>query len=228
MLSLTILRGETNMVFEKISIVKGRKYKSLVKGYRDANGKVRHRVIKYLGAVEPVNTKRKNPNAGRKPALKVKVMSSEEIDYVARAMKNSQSFIKDRAKIIQLSKEDNTVKQICQRLKFYRPKVESVIKQFNKEGLKIFKRKKGTGKPRRIAENDRAKVIESLNTNPKKLGLHFNNWSHKKLSNHLKNQGINISPAYVGRIIKKDEIRYKKKRSKMYSNDKNFLRNIPA
>jgi len=36
-----------------------------------------------------------------------------------------------------------------------------------------------------------------------------------------------MSPAYVGRIIKTDEIRYKKKRSKMYSSDKNFLKNIP-
>ncbi len=212
------------MVHIEIYTIKGRKYKYEVTNYRISK-KVKHKK-KYLGAVEPVNAKRKNPNAGRKPALKVKVMSVEEVKCIAVAMKNSKSFIKDRAKMIQLSKEGNTIKQICQKLKFYRPKVEKIIKQFNKEGLKIFERKKSTGKPRRITENERAKVIESLNTNPKKLGLHFNNWSHKKLSNHLKNQGVNISPAYVGRIIKKDEIRYKKKRSKMYSNDKNFLRNM--
>ena len=211
------------MVFEKISIVRGRKYKSLVQGYRDANGKVRHKVIKYLGAVEPVNTKRKNPNAGRKSALKVRTLSSEEFNYIARAIKDSKSFVKDRVKIIMLSNEGNSVKQICQKLKFYRPKVEKIIKQFNNEGLKIFERKKGTGRPRIITEDQRARVIESVNKHPKKFGLHYNNWSHKKLSNHLKKQGINISPAYIGRIIKKDEIRYKKKRSKMYSNDKNFL-----
>jgi transposase len=212
------------MAHIEIHKINGRKYKYEVTNYRDGK-KIKHK-WKYLGAVEPVNTKRKNPNAGRKPALKVKVMSSEETKHVAVAVKNSKSFVKDRAKIIQLSKEGNAVKQICQKLKFHRPKVEKIIKKFNKDGLKIFERKKGTGRKRRITENERAKVIESLNTNPKKFGLHFNNWSHKKLSNHLKNQGINISPAYVGRIIKKDEIRYKKKRSKMYSNDKNFLKNI--
>ena len=53
------------MVFEKISIVKGRKYKSLVQGYRDKIGRVRHRVIKYLGAVEPIN-KRRNPKSTRR------------------------------------------------------------------------------------------------------------------------------------------------------------------
>ncbi len=213
------------MTHIEIHRIKGRKYKYEVTNYRIGK-KIKHR-WKYLGPVEPINAKRKNPNAGRKPVLKVKVMRVEEIKHIAVAMKNSKSFVKDRAKIIQLSKEGNTVKQICQKLKFYRPKVERIIKQFNKDGLKIFERKKGTGKPRRITENERAKVIESLNTNPKKLGLHFNNWSHKKLSNHLKKQEINISPAYVGIIIKKDEIRYKKKRSKMYSNDKNFLKSIP-
>jgi len=213
-----------NMTHIEVYTIRGRKYKYEVTNYK-VGKKVKHKK-KYLGAVEPVNAKRKNPNVGRKPTLKVKVMNVEEIKYIAAAMKNSGSFIKDRAKIIQLSKEGNTVKQICQKLKFYRPKVEKIIKQFNKDGLKIFERKKGTGKPRRISENERAKVIESLNTNPKKFGLHFNNWSHKKLSDHLKKQGINISSSYVGRIIKKDEIRYKKKRSKMYSNDKNFLKNI--
>lgn len=212
------------MTHIEIYTIKGRKYKYEVTNYK-IDKKVRHKK-KYLGAVEPVNAKRKNPNAGRKPALKVRVMGVEEVKHIARAMKNSKSFVKDRAKIIHLSKEGDTVKQICQKLKFHRPKVESIIKKFNKDGLKIFERKKGTGKPRKITENERAKVIELLNTNPKKLGLHFNNWSHKKLSNHLKNNDINISPAYVGRIIKKDEIRYKKKRSKMYSNDKNFLKNI--
>ena len=91
------------MAFEKICVVKGKKYKSLVAGYRDSEGRVKHRFIKYLGAVEPVNKKRKNPNAGRKSALKTKVMSSEEMKAIARALKDNKSFVKDRAKIIKLS-----------------------------------------------------------------------------------------------------------------------------
>lgn len=205
--------------------IKGRKYKYEVTNYK-VGKKVKHKK-RYLGAVEPVNKKRKNINAGRKPALKVRVMTSEEIEFIARALKNSQSFIKDRAKIIQFSSQGDSVKQICQKLKFHRSKVEQIIKRFNEIDLKIFERKKNTGRPRRITENERARVIESLNTNPKKFGLHFNNWSRNKLSDYLKSKNIRISPAHVGNIIKQDEIKYKKKRSKMYSNDKNFLRNIP-
>jgi len=209
------------MVFEKISIVKGRKYKSLVKGYRDKSGKVRHKVIKYLGAVEPVN-KRKNPNAGRKPKLKVREMTAEEKDFVKQNLKSSKRFIKDRARIIQLSYEGKTVKQISQQLNFYRPKIEKIIKQFNNKGLAIFERGKSPGKPRTITKEQRALILQYLNTHPEKLGLHFNNWSHNKLSDYAKTQGIKVSPSQVGRIIKRDEVKYKKKRAHLYSNDPDF------
>lgn len=214
------------MVFEKISIVKGRKYKSLVRGYRDENGIVRHKVIKYLGAVEPVQKRRKNFNVGKKPTLKVRELSQEEKVFVSKSIRHSGSFVKDRAKIIELSSQGNSVKQICEKLKFDKKKVGKIINNFNKFGLKIFERKKSTGRPRRITKEQRATILQWLNTHPKKLGLHFNNWSQNKLSQFAKQNNIKISPSQIGRIIKQDEMKYKTKRSKMYSSDKNFLKNI--
>lgn len=211
------------MVFEKISIVKGRKYKSLVQGYRDKKGKVRHRVIKYIGPVKPIN-KRRNLNAGRKPKLRSKELTKEETNFIEKSLKNSKSFIKDRARIINLSNEGNTVKDICQKLNFHRPKIEKILKQFNENGLKIFQRGKSPGKPRRISKEERALILQYLNTNSEKLELHFNNWSHKKLSDYAKQQGIEVSPSQVGRIIKQDDIKYKKKTSWLYSNDPNFAK----
>lgn len=209
------------MVFEKISIVKGRKYKSLVKGYRDKNGNVRHKVIKYLGAVEPVN-KRRNPNAGRKPKLKVRELSVEEKDFVKQNLKSSKSFVKDRARILHLSSNGKTVKEICKELGFHRPKVEKIIKHFNEKGLKIFERGKSPGKPRRITKEQRALILQWLNTHPEKINLHFNNWSHNRLSDYAKQQGINVSSSQIRRIIKQDEIKYKKKIPHLYSNDPDF------
>src|SRR3989338_2876543 len=225
MLSLTTLGG-ASMAFEKICIVKGRRYKSLVEGYRDSEGKVKHRFIRYLGPVNPTNKIRKNPNAGRKPALEVKEISQEERNFVVKSLKHSESFVKDRARIIGLSSEGNTVKEICQKLKFDKKKVGKIINQFNNFGLRIFERKKNTGRPRRITKEQRAKIIEWLNNHPEKLELHFNNWSRDKLSQFAKKNNLRVSPSQIGRIIEQDEIKYKTKRSKMYSNDKNFLRNM--
>lgn len=209
------------MPHTEIYIIKGRKYKYEVTNYR-VGKKVKHKK-KYIGPVEPIN-KRKNPNAGRKPKLRVRELTAEEKDFMKQNLKSSKSFVKDRARIIQLSYEGNTVKQICQKLDFHRPKIEKIIKQFNEGGLKIFERGKSTGKPRRITKEQRALILQWLNTHPEKLGLHFNNWSHNKLSNYAMQQGINVSPSQAGRIITQDEIKYKKKRAHLYSNDPQFAK----
>lgn len=206
------------MAYIEIKIINGREYKYERKSYRIGNV-VKH-TSKYIEAVRPIN--KKKSNAGRKPLLKAKELSEEEISFVKKSLRHSGSYVKDRARIIQLSSEGNTIKQICQKLKFHRPKVERIIKQFNKDSLKIFERKKNPGRNRRITKEERALIISYLNTHPGKLGMHYNNWSHKKISEYAKKQGIEVGPSQVGRIIKQDEIKYKKKRGKMYSNDPFF------
>ncbi len=212
------------MTHIEIHKINGRKYKYEVTNYREGD-KVKHK-WKYLGAVEPVQKRKKNFNVGKKPTLKTRELSQEEMVFTAKSIKHSESFVKDRAKIIELSSQGSSVTQICEKLKFDKKKVGEIINAFNRGGLKAFERKKGTGRPRRITKEQRAKIIEWLNTHPEKLELHFNNWSRNKLSQFAKVNSIKISPSQIGRIIKQDEIKYKSKRSKMYSNDKNFLKNI--
>jgi len=211
------------MSYVEIKTISGCKYRYERISIRTGN-KVRH-TSKYLGPVAPTNKKR-SPNTGRKASLKTKELSQEERVFVAKSIKHSESFVKDRAKIIELSSQGDSVKQICEKLNFDKKKVGEIINSFNKFGLKIFERKKSTGRPRRITKEQRAKILQWLNTHPEKLELHFNNWSQNKLSKFAKQNNIKVSPSQIRRIIKQDEIKYKTKRSKMYSSDKNFLRNI--
>ena len=205
----------------EIYTINGRKYKYEVTNYRIGK-KIKHKK-KYIGPMEPVN-KRRNPNAGRKPKLKVRELTAEEKEFVKKNLKNSKSFIKDRARIIDLSIDGKTVKQISQQLNFHRPKIEKIIKQFNVNGLCIFVRKKSSGKPRRITKEERAIILQFLNTNPMILGLHFTNWSLNKLTDYTNKQGIKISSSQVRRIIKTDNIKYKKKTPWLYSNDPEFAK----
>jgi len=203
----------------EIYTIDGRKYKYQITNYR-VGKKIKHKK-KYIGPVEPANRKR-NERRERKSKLMVRSLSIEEKSFVKKSLRHSGSFVKDRARIIQLSSDGNKVKQICEKLKFDRKKVETVLRNFNKLGLKIFERKKNPGRNRRITKEERVLIISYLNTHPEKLGMHYNNWSHKKISAYAKKQGIEISPSQVGRIIKKDEIKYKKKIGKMYSDDPFF------
>ena len=209
------------MSYIEIKTVKGRKYRYERTSYRVRNA-VKH-TSKYIGPVEPVN-QRRNPYAGRKPRLKIRELTPEENQYIEQHLKNSKSFVKDRARILYLSCEGNTIKEICRKLGFHRSKVEAILKQFNTNGLQIFERKKSPGKPRRITREQRALILQYLNTDPWKLNVHYTNWSHKKLSNYAKQQGIIVSPSQVGRIIKQDEIHYKKKTPWLYSNDPLFAK----
>jgi transposase len=212
------------MTHIEIHKINGRKYKYEVTNYREGN-KVKHK-WKYIGPVEPVQKRKKNINVGKKPTLKTRKLSQEERVFVQKSIRHSESFVKDRAKIIELSSQGNSVKQICEKLKTDKKKVGQIINAFNKNSLRIFERKKNPGRNRRITKEQRAKIIEWLNTHPEKLELHFNNWSKNKLSQFAKQNNLKVSPSQIGRIIKEDETKYKTKRSKMYSNDKNFLKNI--
>lgn len=207
------------MSHTEIHTIKGKKYKYEVTNYR-VGKKIKHK-WKYIGALEPVN-KRKNPNAGRKPKLKIRKLTAEEKEFMKQNIKSSKSFVKDRAKIITLSNEGKTVKQISQQLNFHRPKIEKIINGFNEKGNTIFVRKKNPGKPRRITTEQRANILQYLNTDPKKLGLHFTNWSLNNLAEYANKQEIKISASQVGRIITQDNIKYKKKVSWLYSNDPEF------
>lgn len=211
------------MSYIEIKTIDGRKYRYERISIRYGD-KVKH-TSKYLGPVMPI-AKKKNPNIGRKPSLRTRELSQEEKVFVQKSIKHSESFVKDRARIIELSSQGNSVRQMCEKLDFDKKKIGEIIKKFNQEGLKIFERKKNTGRPRRITKEQRARIIEWLNTHPEKLELHFNNWSRNNLSEFAKKNDIQVSPSQIGRIIKQDETKYKTKRSKMYSNDKNFLRNI--
>jgi transposase len=102
--------------------------------------------------------------------------------------------------------------------------LKKILNEFNQKRLAIFVRGKSPGKPRRITPQQRAHVLQCLNTQPSKLGLHFTNWTHKKLSTYANGQGIQIGPSQVGRIIKQDEIKYKKKVPHLYSDDPNFAK----
>jgi len=203
----------------EIYTIDGRKYKYQITNYR-VGKKIKHKK-KYIEPVEPANRMRRE-KMERKPKLMAKELTTEEKSFVKKSLRHSGSFVKDRARIVQLSSEGNKIKQICEKLKFDRKKVETVIRNFNKLGLKVFERKKNPGRNRRITQEERALIISYLNTHPEKLGIHYNNWSHKKISDYAKKQGITVSPSQVGRIIKQDELKYKKKRGKMYSNDPLF------
>lgn len=217
------------MTYERIKTIKGRKYRYLVKGER-VNGKVKQKVVKYLGAVEPVKERRRKRGAGRKPSIFARELTQEEKTMLEKKSRSSSAFERDRALILLYSSEHMDVKQICEKVSREVRTVRGVIRRFNETGLKVFECKKTKGAEPKFTEEQRARVLQAALTEPKKLDLHFTTWSLPKLRAYLLKSGIvgSISIETVRKILRSNGIGLKRSRRKQYSNDPEFSKKNSA
>lgn len=208
------------MSYIEIKTINGRQYR--YERVSTRQGKRVTHTSRYLGPVNAKTTRRLG--AGRKPRLKVRDLTDEERVRLAQLLHSNKSFEKDRARILSLSSQGQRVRSITKRTGFHRPKVEKIIKAFNKDGMHSLQRKKNPGRPRRITAEQRATILQYLNTNPRTLGLHVTNWSLQRLAEYANAHGIAVSPSQVRRIIKADNIKYKRKTPWLFSNDPQFAK----
>jgi transposase len=213
------------MTYIEIKRIKGRLYKYARKSYR-VNGKVRH-TSKYLGPVEPVAKRKKGQ--GRKPSIFVRTLRPGEIAELNRAKRSSESFRKDRARILLLSSQRKSIKEICSSLSKDRKSVTSAIKAFNAQGTKALIRKKAKGAKPKFTKEQRTRVLEAVMTEPRKLNLPFTTWSLPKLKAYLiESRAVDsISIETIRKILHSQGVKLTKSKRWQYSNDPDFFKKTP-
>ena len=209
------------MSHTEIHIIKGRKYKYEVTNYR-VGKKVKHK-WKYLGAVEPIN-KRRNPNAGRKPVIFTKTISEEELKALETAIRSNEAFTRDRAKIILLSSETISAKQIAKRMTCEERKVRTAIKEFNKRGIAALQRGKAKGAIPKFTEVAKKMILMHFSQKPSKFSYHFTTWTLPRFRKHLIDYNVvdSISIEKVRQILDQANARLKRSKRWQYSPDKDF------
>lgn len=208
----------------EIYTIKGRKYKYEVTNYR-AGKKVKHKK-NYVGPVEPVNRKQRGRSTGRNPFVFVRKFSLQEKQVVEKAVLSSKAFMRERAKILLLSAEGLKVQRIAEKTDRDKRSVLTAIHSFNKQGTLCLCRGKSTGAKPKFSDEQRAKIVAVVNTDPRKLGKTFTTWSLSKLRTHAIAEKIvdSISIENLRRIILKNNKKYKKSRKWLYSNDPDFFK----
>lgn len=211
------------MAHTEIYTIKGRKYRYEITNYR-VGKKVKHKK-RYLGAVEPVN-KRRNPNAGRKPAIFIKAISEEDKKALETAKKSSEAFTRDRAKILLLSSERLSVKQIAERISCEHRKVKYAIKDFNEKGIASLQRGKAKGAIPKFDITKKKIILMHFSQKPGKFNYHFTTWTLPRFRKHLIDYGIveSISIETVRQILDKAGARLKRSKRWQYSPDKEFAK----
>ena len=209
------------MTHTEVYTIKGRKYRYEITNYR-VGKKVKHKK-KYLGAVEPVN-KRRNPNAGRKPAIFIRTITKEDSKALETAKKSSEAFTRDRAKILLLSSERLSVRQIAERISCEDRKARNAIKDFNEKGIAALERGKAKGAIPKFDSTKKKIILMHFSQKPSKFNYHFTTWTLPRFRKHLIDYGVveSISIEKVRQILDEAGARLTRSKRWQYSPDKEF------
>jgi hypothetical protein len=209
------------MAHIEIHIIKGRKYKYEVTNYRIGKN-IKHK-WKYLGPIEPLN-KRRNPNAGRKPAIFVRAITEEESHSLQIAWRSNEAFTRDRAKIILLSSNALPVKKIAEKIFCEERKVRVAIDEFNKKGIAALQRGKAKGAIPKFDEVKKKMILMHFSQKPSKFNYHFTTWTLPRFRKHIIDYNVvnSISVETVRQMLNEAGARLKRSKRWQYSPDPEF------
>jgi transposase len=152
----------------------------------------------------------------------VRELTQEEVIEIERLCRSRNRDIRDRAMVIKLSSQMISVPEITKQLKRARSYVLRWIDRFNSEGLGGLNPRPKSGRPREYTSEYDEKIKALIYERPEDLGLHFNTWTVRKLSEYMTEQGFQISYRSVHRHLKEAKITLKKAQKWMDSKDQKF------
>jgi transposase len=106
-----------------------------------------------------------------------------------------------RAAILLGSNVKTPVPQIARMWLTDESRVRQVIHEFNEEGFDSLRPKYRGGRPRRITPTGRKRVVGVAGARPDTQGVPLTRWSLDRLSAHLAELGVVISPIHLWRLL---------------------------
>lgn len=156
--------------------------------------------------------------------LFVRRLKKEEKDFLLGVVDDKKNLFAYRARIILLSYNGYTPKEIGIRLNMHPTNIRKWIRRFNSFGIKgLFERRRAGRKPKfdKGLENLIARIARK---NPYRLGLPYTAWSFRKLKRYLEKKKIvkSISVSELRRILLSRNIASRKSRRKLISEDPDY------
>lgn len=210
------------MTYIEIKTINGKQYKYLRKTIRDGK-KINHITLKYLGPVNPIykiGSKREHTNA----SVYSRDLTEQEKNKLNKATKSSNTFTRDRAKIILLSSQRLFAKQIAGKVGCEERKIRKAIKEFNNKGLQALQRGKAKGAVPKFDDVKKKIILMHFSKSPKEFGLHFTTWTLPRFRTHLIDYKVvdSISIESLRQILMKSGAKLERSKRWQYSPDKDF------
>ncbi len=129
---------------------------------------------------------------------------------------------RQRAMILLASQTLMSPPEIARMLLSDESHVRKVIHDFNARGFESLRPRFGGGRPRRISSEDEQRIVALAGARPDSLGVPFTRWSLAKLAHYLRERGMVISPAQLGRVLKRAGVSFQRTRSWKTSPDPEY------
>jgi transposase len=117
----------------------------------------------------------------------------------------------ERAKILRLGSEGQSVPQIAQALGLNEKTVRKWFKRFAQEGLAGLEDAPRAGAPSHYSAEEKARVLQAARTRPSALGLPYQSWTFERLAAYVKEQlGIGMKKTRIFAILQEEGLRWRK------------------
>ena len=132
------------------------------------------------------------------------------IAKLARSQTASARLV-ERAKILQLGSEGQTVPQIAQARGLHEKTVRKWFKRFEQKGLAGLEDAPRSGAPSRSTAENKARVLQAARTRPSELGLPYGSWTFERLAAYVKEQlGLPMKKTRLFELLQEEGLRWRK------------------
>jgi transposase len=122
----------------------------------------------------------------RPPSVFVRQLTPEEGQRLKRLSRRAKHFsTRQRAGILLASATQHSVPEIARMWQTDESHVRKVIKEFNERGLDSLRPNFRGGRPRRITEAERERIVAVAGARPDIQGVPLTRWSLRELAAHL-------------------------------------------
>ena len=161
----------------------------------------------------------------RPPSVFVRPLSPQEGQRLKRLSKRAKHYpTRQRAAIVLASATGLSAAQVARALLTDESHVREVIHAFNERGFDSLTPNWRGGRPRRLTDETRARIVAVAGARPDLQGVPLTRWSLRRLARHLACEGISVSPAQLGRLLAEAGLSFQRTRSWKASPDPEYER----
>lgn len=159
----------------------------------------------------------------RPPEVFVRELSHAEAIRLKRMAKSARhQSSRERAGILLASLTRHSAPQIARMWMTDDSYVRKVIHEFNERGFDSLRPNYRGGRPRRHTPEERQRIVACAGARPDTQGVALTRWSLPRLAAHLRADGVETSPATLGRLLAQAGLSFQRTRSWKASPDPDY------